>query len=233
MSKIEKELLDVLEMRGPKASEGPQDYFKRLAVAAGKLDNDDWDKLSQKAQDWVNDASEAINKKKKIVRFPDMKDDEYEEAFGSDDKDDKNGGDERGSRSRSRDTGDGEDEGGDDKKGSRRSAKEDEDDNVDKKKAKAGKPGGKAKSDDKKGAKAAKDKPKSKSAGPKKERGTGAQVEIKRAVIKDPSKSTDEIVSALNKKGIKVTASGASTIRSGTIQTLRLIKELGMPKNLD
>jgi hypothetical protein len=245
MSKIEKELLEALEMRGPKASEGPQDYFARLARAAGKLDDDVWEGLSKKTQDWVNSAADALNAKKKLSRFPDMDDDEFDEKFGDGGKSDKGA---KGRKNDEADDDSGNDDGdGDDgsnqddddksNRGSRRSRSSDDDeDQMDKKKAgkKGGAKAGSRKNDDektKKAAKAGKDKPKK--SGEKKERGTGAQVAIKRAVIKDPSISTEDIVKQLAKKGIEVTQSGASTIRSGTLQTLRLVKEIGMPKNID
>lgn len=82
--------------------------------------------------------------------------------------------------------------------------------------------------------KAASKKPVKKSASldnkPPRPRKEGAQVAIKRAVIKDPTASTESIVAALEKKGLDATPSAVSTIRSGTLQTLRLVKEIGMPK---
>lgn len=59
----------------------------------------------------------------------------------------------------------------------------------------------------------------------------GAQVAIKRIVINNPDASTDAIVDALKKQGIVSTTATVSTIRSGTRQTLKLIKER-MPKGL-
>jgi hypothetical protein len=59
----------------------------------------------------------------------------------------------------------------------------------------------------------------------------GAQVLIKKAVIADPKATTEKIAAVLAKKGVDVTPSAVSTIRSGTLQTMRLIKEAGgLPK---
>lgn len=58
----------------------------------------------------------------------------------------------------------------------------------------------------------------------------GAQATIKRALIRKPTTPTDKLIDMLKRKGIAVTSSAVSTIRSGTLETLRIVKELGVPK---
>ena len=82
-------------------------------------------------------------------------------------------------------------------------------------------------------ARAEKGKPSRRGGGDAPKKRGGAQDAIKRAIIKDPSATSDGIAAMLAKKGLDVTASAVSTIRSGTLQTLRLVKELGMPKGIE
>ena len=51
----------------PKADEDRQDYLTRLVTAVSEMQEDDWAKLPDDAQDWVNDAITAIKDKKEVV----------------------------------------------------------------------------------------------------------------------------------------------------------------------
>jgi len=54
-----------------KRGEDGQDYLKRVCVAIGELSDDDWKALGQKAQEWFNDAADAIEKNTDIADMPD------------------------------------------------------------------------------------------------------------------------------------------------------------------
>jgi len=80
-------------------------------------------------------------------------------------------------------------------------------------------------------------KKKKKEAAPKSEKGNGksgrapgAQVEIKKMIIKKPDVSVEAIVAGLQKKGLKATPSSVSSIRAGTLQTMRLVRDIGLPE---
>lgn len=49
-----------------------QAYLKRLALGVQDLPDDEWNKLGQEAQDWFNQAADAIEKKTDIPAFPDL-----------------------------------------------------------------------------------------------------------------------------------------------------------------
>jgi hypothetical protein len=50
----------------PKADEDRQDYLVRLVTAVSEMQEDDWAKLPDDSQDWVNDAITAIKAKKEV-----------------------------------------------------------------------------------------------------------------------------------------------------------------------
>ena len=76
-SKIQEELAKASKC-APDAGEKitNQDYLAALVKAVGKVDDDVWDGLSDPAQDWFNDATDAFNKKKQIPEFPDLEKEE-------------------------------------------------------------------------------------------------------------------------------------------------------------
>jgi ribosome maturation factor RimP len=76
MSKIEKELVEATDL-STKRGESRQDFLNRLVVATTNLADKDWEKLSQAAQDWSNEAADAKNAKAKTL--PDFPDAEKEE----------------------------------------------------------------------------------------------------------------------------------------------------------
>lgn len=259
MSKIEAELLKATGIK-PKAKENRQDLFDRILKKVADFDDDAWEALSEVAQKWVNKGQKVVNNDDgDIAEFPDVKggdkdadDDRSSRGRGKDkddkeddkgdedrprnrrggkDKDEDGGGDRRGGkdedegsgrRGRNRDDDkDKDDDKGDDDRGSRRSSRDkDKEEDKDDKPARGR---GKDKDDDKpaRGKDKGKDKPAKKG---------GAQVEIKKAVIQKPARTTEDIIAILEKKGLDATQSAVSTIRSGTLQTLRLVAELGMPK---
>lgn len=70
MSKIRDELMkagDVSAKRG----EDHNDLGRRIVLAVQDLSDKDWNKLSEPAQDWFNEAATAYNEKKDIPPFPD------------------------------------------------------------------------------------------------------------------------------------------------------------------
>lgn len=70
MSAIEKELLAVTKLK-LKKDEDRQDYLARLCKAVAKIKDPEWEALSSEAQEWNNDAAEAVRASANIVDFPD------------------------------------------------------------------------------------------------------------------------------------------------------------------
>ena len=72
-SKIQAELAKATEVTQEKG-EAITDvsYLKALMKAISKLSEKDWDALSEKAQDWFNDAADAHAANKEIPAFPDL-----------------------------------------------------------------------------------------------------------------------------------------------------------------
>lgn len=74
MSKIQEILAAATEVEPSKRKNETAtspDYMKRLAVAVGELSDEEWKKLPREAQDWYNEAADAIDKKSDIPAFPD------------------------------------------------------------------------------------------------------------------------------------------------------------------
>lgn len=74
-SKIQNELQAATKVT-MKRGESFQDYAKRLVLAVQDLSDKEWDALSEPAQDWFNDAGDAINAKQDVKDFPDAEPDE-------------------------------------------------------------------------------------------------------------------------------------------------------------
>lgn len=71
MSAIRKELMEAAAIT-QKRGESDADFLVRLNVAiSSEITEDQWNKLSEKAQDWNNDASDAITAGKSLPSFPD------------------------------------------------------------------------------------------------------------------------------------------------------------------
>jgi len=70
MSKIEKEILAATGEAKQKRKEDSDAYLMRLVKSMHELDDKEWNKLSDKAQEWFNDAAEATNNKEQLPSFP-------------------------------------------------------------------------------------------------------------------------------------------------------------------
>ena len=68
----------------PNDDEGTQDFLKRLIKAVNKLDEDEFDKLPEDAQDWFNDAARAMTNEKPIQKLPGFEGDTEPEAEAED-----------------------------------------------------------------------------------------------------------------------------------------------------
>lgn len=80
MSKIQQELAAATEVK-QKRGQDDQEYMKALVKGTSDLDDAAWNKLSTEAQDWFNEAADAVNAKKSIPTFPDAaKEEPKEEA---------------------------------------------------------------------------------------------------------------------------------------------------------
>jgi len=228
---IEEELLEATGIKGPKKGEDLQDYFGRLIDAVQDLKDPEWDKIGDPAQKWVNAGATSIKAKEEIENFPDAEPPAEEEdppartsrRGGKDKEDDAEAEAEdppaRGRRNARRGRGDA-DEGADAEAGdgAEDETETEEESVASKRSAKKSGSRAAAKSDKRPAAKEAKDKK------------PGAQLTIKQLIIRNPKLSSEDVVEKLKAKGLKATLSAVSTIRSGTLQTLRLVKELGMPK---
>lgn len=83
MSKIQAELLKATDL-STKRGEDRQDFLARLMKGVAELSDKSWEGLSQKAQDWFNDAADAKNAKAKTLPdFPDMEAEEEAPAKSS------------------------------------------------------------------------------------------------------------------------------------------------------
>lgn len=71
MKSIEKEILSATKELKKGRKEDNDDYLTRLVKALHSLDDDSWEDLSKGAQQWFNDAAEAVNKKKQLPGFSD------------------------------------------------------------------------------------------------------------------------------------------------------------------
>jgi hypothetical protein len=219
---IERELLDATGLK-PSKKESQQDYFKRLHDAVQELKDDDWDALSQPAQNWVNAAANAVKKDADIADFPDSAppdddDDDGKKPAAADDDDD-----------------DGKKAAGDD----------DEEDEVARKPAKGknGKAGKPAKAEKEKPAKAAKPDKSAKaekSAKPEKAdrktgpKSSGVKVDIKKAILKDPTATVEDIMAALKKGGTKSPSRPTvAGIRAEFRHSLAVLKSEGHLKGIE
>lgn len=220
-SKIETELVEAVEGFKAKAKEDRQEYLTRLIVAVQKLDDDEWEKISSKAQKWHVAGAKADNDEKPIPEFPDLVDDDEAEE-------------ETPKKSRAKAAKDEEDDAGDTAGGE--TDDEEEDDDVKttaKKKAPAKKAAAEKEAPAKKKALAAE-----KEAAPAKKKAAdekpaksgkveGIKVDIKKMVIKKPSITAEEIYEALGGKKAELSKVTISAVRSETRHTLRVLNDMG------
>lgn len=91
VSVIEQELLDATKYKGKKGA-SREDYLAGLVKAVEKLDEDDFDSLSDTAADWYNSAVEAMNDKEPPPEFPDVEADDDADVEADDSEADGNTG---------------------------------------------------------------------------------------------------------------------------------------------
>jgi ribosome maturation factor RimP len=79
MSKIQAELAEATEVTLKRGGDR-QEFLIALLKAIAKLSDKEWEKLSQEAQDWFNEAADAQNAKAKTIPdFPDLEKEETKE----------------------------------------------------------------------------------------------------------------------------------------------------------
>lgn len=182
-------------------------FQKRLADAAYKLKEDEWDKIDEDAQKWVNAASTAIDKKADPPAFDDEKDEDEEDK----------GGKGKGSKTKGKGNGNGN---GKEKKPEPEPKAKGKDKPAAKGKGKSGTKG--------------KDKPAAKEKEPKTPRGQnpeGTKYNIKSLVLKNRNLDAEAIVKQLKDKGIKTTVNTTSGVRTEFINTIALLVEKGAMKD--
>jgi len=68
---VEQEILDAVEAQRGKKETDDQSYLERLTrLCDKKLDEANWESLSEEAQDWVEKAMKALTNQRKIPAFP-------------------------------------------------------------------------------------------------------------------------------------------------------------------
>jgi hypothetical protein len=78
---IEQQIIEATSFEAPRKYKERQDYLAALAKAVNKLEDKEFDTLSNEAVDWFNDACRAISNKKDIPEFADAEETtEVEEA---------------------------------------------------------------------------------------------------------------------------------------------------------
>ncbi len=91
---IADEILQALPKVKQKAKEKTQAFRLRVVKALAKIDEDDWDKLSEEAQDWYDEAAEAANEGEPLPDFPTAESDEDEEDEEEEEEEDEDEEDE-------------------------------------------------------------------------------------------------------------------------------------------
>lgn len=254
-TEIEKELADaagLLDRAGflkldADEKDDRQMWLKRLVTSVQEIEPDEWSALSQPAQEWYNAAVEEIEDDKDISEPDDEAgsgEAEEENNGNTEDTEDEEGGDNDGDDSD--DSGEKEPEPAPRRRGAKaeeaqpargRAAAKSEKAEAEPKRGSSKKGDAKATAEAKKGSsrreadsdddKSAK-KPRASSGG----KPAGAQATIKRAIIENPMISMDDLVAAANKAGYQPTRIAISTIRSGMMQTLRIMKDMGKLKGV-
>ena len=210
MSAIEKALLEATGAKPQKSNEDRQKYLTRLALAASKLPDDEWEELGavEGVHAWGNAAIEADNNKEPIEDFPDaeagdeVKDEDVEADADADDGESEKEEKVKKPAKKSAAAG---------KAPAAKSAK---------KAVNGGKPAEKAA----KAAKPEKPAPKAKAVKPASMRRT-----LKMIVIKRPKMPVDELIEALEKKGFKSPSKlTVTSIRSDTRDTMKVLNDAGL-----
>lgn len=84
-SEIEQEFTSVYKIR-QKRAEDRQDYLDRLVEAVNKASDDNWERLTESAQQWFNQAVKAWDVEKPIPDFPDAEPEQEQDESGSEDR---------------------------------------------------------------------------------------------------------------------------------------------------
>ncbi len=216
---IEKEVASAAGLKVMKKGVDRQEYLKKMVevVTGDEFADDDWEKLSPAAQNWVNAAGTAINAGKDAPDpdgKPNGKDKPAKKSAKAEDVEES----EDEGEEESEDDGD-EDEGEQDAKPAKKVKGKD-------------KPAAKGKDDNKKAAKG-KDKPAKKSAKPdkeKKQRGgpDGMKIRIKKAILKKPSISTEDLIAELGDGENAPSKFTVSNIRAEFRHSLKVLADLGL-----
>jgi hypothetical protein len=80
MSDIEKDILEVTQFEPPRKYDDRQDYLAALCRALNKLEDIDFNSLSDDSNKWFNDAVRAMNNRKDLPEFPDLVETESEDT---------------------------------------------------------------------------------------------------------------------------------------------------------
>jgi len=232
MSKIEAKIIAVTGTKRKKGEED-SDFRRRLVLTVMRRADDSkegqklWDDLTDDeigdtAQTWCNAGIRAVNQAREDGKKPGEKYnessveiDEFPDAEEIKDEDN-----EENQEMSDTDT---------DTKKTRKSVKD--------KPAKTAKPAKKAAAEKEKPAK--KEAKKGNGAITKSERaprkpsgGSGGYSVIRRAIVKNPQITTEELCTLLEKKDMKISSLAVSTIRSASLQFLAILKEEGCLKNV-
>lgn len=256
-SKMQAEFVKATKL-DPDEYESRQDFLVAVVEKVNAFKDPQWDKLSEPAQEWANEAIKKLKAKKRLPEFPDVgsvpKDDEEDEApkkskkkAAADDEDDE---EEEAPKKKKKaaaveDDDDEEEETGDDDAAEDDDdAAEDEDDEEEEapKKKKKAKP---ADDDDdeepapkKKKSKPAdddddeEDEPKKKKAAKIEAKPSGVKVAIKKAIIEDPEITVDALIKKLGKGGAPVSKVTVSNVRAEFRHTLKFLKSEGKLKGI-
>lgn len=246
-NKIETELMDATALKR-KVAEKPQLWMTRLIKAVQDLPEDEWDKISEPAQLWVNGGAKAIKGEKEVPAFPGEEPEEDEEdakparrgraaAAAVDEEEEE----EKPSRKSSRRAAAAEEEEEEEKparRGRAAAVEEEEEEekparrstrraarDEDEEEEKPARRGRAARDEDED-----EDKPKKAAVkrGDGEVRKVGAQTQIKKMLAKKPSLSTEELLERLEKQGYHPTPLAVSSIRSGFRNTVKILNEAGL-----
>lgn len=215
MADLESELENITKLK-PKKSEQPGGsargaYLQRLMDHIADLPEADWDTLSADAQRWYNDGAKAIKAQEPIPDFAEPAEEdeagEEEEPEPADDN--------------------GEDEGEEEDEEMANVATEGE--TTTRKKKKAG--AKKAAAPKKKAAAKSKGNGEAKAKrGPVVLKPDAVKVRIKKAILKDPTISLEDLVAQLSKGGTKISKITTAGVRSEFRHSLRVLVQEGFLK---
>lgn len=225
-SAVEKEILKVVKVKA-KAKEARQEFLERVTAAVADLSDDDWNSLSDVAQNWCNDATAAANAEDEIPEFPEgdakpakkaakaSKKAEVEEA--DEEEADEEEADEEAEEEAEEGEESDEDEDGEEEY---EESEEDEDQEEEEEKPKASK----------KAAKEKEAKPvKEKAAKPAKEEGKVSGVtRVRELTLENPDMKAEEIDKIIRKEGYDVSEATVKANHADVHKTLKIMARLGI-----